>query len=233
MKVSYGTREIQFTHIVNPRLKHAYIAVDFHDGVILKSPAVDEAQAGRMVLKKAAWIIEKLKLVAREPQGDIVSGSRLLYLGRKYYTQIIQDPTVSTVRVTFNHSAFKIQVPPNQPDKQTEQTHIEQKLAEFYRQKASEKLTPRISHWQQITGLTPKDIQFRQLKKSWGSSTPKHTLIFSIEVVKLPFSLIDYIIVHELCHLKHPGHDRRFRREVAKYLPTYKELETRINRMKC
>ncbi|MDQ1351898.1 MAG: hypothetical protein QG657_2204, partial [Acidobacteriota bacterium] len=192
--------------------------------------AVDEAQAGRMVLKKAAWIIEKLKLVAREPQGDIVSGSRLLYLGRKYYTQIIQNPAVSTVRVTFNHSAFKIQVPPNQPQKQT---HIEQKLTEFYRQKAIEKLTPRISYWIQITGLTPKSITFRKLNKSWGSCTPKHNLIFNIEVVKLPFTLIDYIIVHELCHLIHPGHDRGFRREVAKYLPAYKELETRINEMKC
>jgi len=45
-------------------------------------------------------------------------------------------------------------------------------VAEFYHQKASEKLTPRISHWQQITGLTPKDIQSRELKKSWGSYTP-------------------------------------------------------------
>lgn len=229
MKVTYGNREIQFNHIVNPRLKHAYISVDSHDGVILKSPAVDEAQANRMVLKKARWILEKLKIVAGQPRDNIVSGSRLPYLGRNYYTQVITNPTISTVHVTFNHSTFKIHVPPNLPQIQT---HIEQKLAEFYRKKTIEKLTPRISHWIQITGLKPKNIKFRKLNKRWGSCTREQTLIFNIEAVKLPFSLIDYIIVHELCHLIHQGHDKPFRREIAKHLPNYKELEIRINNMK-
>lgn len=226
MKVSYGDRDIHFTHIVNGRLKHPYITVDYHNGVILKSPAADEAQAGRMVLKKAAWIIDKLKLVAPQPQSDIVSGSRLPYLGRNYYTQVIPDPTVTATQVTFNYSSFKILVPPDQPAKQT---HIEQKLAEFYRQKALEKINPRLFHWIQITGLQPKAIKFRKLNKRWGSCTRNHTIIINIEAVKLPFSLIDYIIVHELCHLVHPRHNHAFHREVAKYLPTYRELETQIN----
>ena len=163
-----------------------------------------------------------------EPHGDIVSGSRIPYLGRKYYTQIIKDAAVSTVQVKFNHSTFKILVPPGLPEIQS---HIRQKIINFYRQKAIEKITPRINYWIQITGLKPKNIKFRKLTKRWGSCTPDQVVILNIESVKLPFSLIDYIIVHELCHLIHPVHDSKFRREIAKYLTNYNELETHLNQI--
>ena len=83
--VKYGTQEIQFDHIVDKALKHAYITVDFYEGVVLKSPPISQEKAKEAVYKKGKWVLEKLKLVERIPQGKIVSGSRLLYLGRRYY----------------------------------------------------------------------------------------------------------------------------------------------------
>lgn len=67
------------------------------------------------------------------------------------------------------------------------------------------------------------------MHNSINSSAP----IGNIEAVKLPFSLIDYLIVHELCHLRHPNHSKAYRQELAKYLPQYHQLDDRLTQMKC
>ena len=63
LAVKYGTQEIQFYHIIDNALKHAYITVDFYEGVSLKSPSIGEEKAKEAVYKKGKWILEKLKLV--------------------------------------------------------------------------------------------------------------------------------------------------------------------------
>jgi predicted metal-dependent hydrolase len=72
--VKYGTQEITFTHLIDDRLKNAYLTVDFYEGVILKSPSIDDSRAKEAVYRKGRWILEKLKLVERIPQGEIITG---------------------------------------------------------------------------------------------------------------------------------------------------------------
>jgi len=227
--VQYGTQEIQYSHVIDTALKHAYITVDFYEGVILKSSAISEAKAKDAVQKKGKWILEKLKLVERVPQGKIVTGSRLLYLGRRYYVQVIEDATVRRASVVFNHSKFKITVNPSVTDR----THsIEKALERFSREKAKLKISPRIEKWSQTTGLTPSGYKFRKLAKRWGSCTNTNEIIINYDAIKLPFTVIDYIIVHELAHIKHRHHSKEFNKEVAKFIPNWKELHERLCGMK-
>jgi predicted metal-dependent hydrolase len=234
MKTHYGRKEITFHHRIDPALTHAYITVDFNEGVILKSPPLDPGRAEAIVRKKAPWILGKLKLVAHQPQGDIVTGTRILYLGRNYYTRIIRDPGAAAgvvkAGVEFNHSSFNVYLDPfvSQP-----QEAVIRAFDDFYRRKAVEKIEPRVRHWSRITGLDPEGLRFRRLSKRWGSCTKSGEIIINIYAVKLPYYLIDYIIVHELCHLLHKGHGNAFWREVEKYLPSYPELEKQISIMQC
>jgi predicted metal-dependent hydrolase len=230
MNVQYGKKEITFSHRVNPGLKHAYITVDFNEGVILKSPPLEEDRAAVLVRKKAPWIIEKLKLVAREPQGDIVTGTRILYLGRKYYTKVIKDTGTVGAFVTFNYSTFNVYVNPCLPHPQET---INKAFEKFYRRKSVEKIVPRVRQWVGATGLHPGGLKFRKFSKRWGSCTRTNEIIINIDAVKLPFSLIDYIVVHELCHLEHKGHSKAFWKEVEKYIPAYRELENRLSGLRC
>ena len=227
--VKYGTREIQFEHIMDNALKHAYITVDFYDGVILKSPPVNEIKAKEAVYKKGKWILDKLKLVERIPQGNIISGSRLLYLGRRYYVEIVQDTSVKTALVKFNHSKFTIKVNPDIVDTESA---IKEALENFAREKAVLKITPRIKTWSQTTGLTPTGIKFRKLAKRWGSCSKTNEVIINFDAVKLPFTLIDYIVAHELVHIKHKHHSKGFHKELAKFIPDWKVLDDRLCGMK-
>lgn len=229
LAVKYGTQEIQFIHIVDNALKHAYITVDFYEGVSLKSPTINEEIAKEAVYKKGKWILEKLKLVERLPQGKIITGSRLLYLGRRYYVDVIQDASIRKATVKFTHSKFEVRVNPDLPDRESVITDA---LESFTREKAIVKITPRIKRWAQTTGLTPTDMKFRKLDKRWGSCTKANEVIINFDAVKLPFTLIDYIVVHELAHIKHRDHSNDFYKEIAKFIPEWKVLDAKLCGMK-
>ncbi len=220
--VQYGTRQIPYSHIIDNTLKNAYITVDFYKGVILKSPPISEDEASDAIQKKGRWILEKLKLVERIHQGEIITGSRLLYLGKRYYIQVIQDTSISKTTVSFNESRFTIHLNPNIPERNKT---IEEVMDTFLREKAKLKITPRINKWSQTTGLIPTKISFRRLDKRWGSCTPAHEIIINSDAIKLPFTLIDYIIVHELAHIKHKHHSKEFDKEVAKFIHDWKNLD--------
>ncbi len=227
-KVQYGKTEIEFRHRVNPDLKNAYITVDFYEGVVLKSPPISKKEAAGLVLKKASWIIEKLKLVSQIPAGDIVTGSRLLYLGKRYYVKVVESDQVKSAMANFCYSRFSIEINPSIVGRQMA---IKRALKEFYLKKAVEKITARINKGQNQTGLKPRAIKFRTQDKRWGSCTKYNEIILNKDAVKLPFSLIDYIVVHELCHILHKDHSREFWKEVGKYLPEYKELDEMVGGM--
>lgn len=84
---------------------------------------------------------------------------------------------------------------------------------------------PRLRKLSKQTGLTYHDARVMKLEKRWGSCTPTNTIILNINVVKLPYSLIDYVVVHELCHTKVKNHSKEFWAELSKHLPDWKALD--------
>lgn len=223
--IKYGKKEIVFSHEINDCLNDAYISVDTKEGVILKSPPISEDKAKELVRKKAAWIVKKLKLVHSPDQEEIVTGSRLPYLGKSLYTQIIVDDEIPEVKVFFDQSLIKIFI--NSAIENKDQA-IRLALEEFYRNRAAERIVPRVKKWIKTTKLEPVDYKFRKLNKRWGSCTKDNVVLLNYDAVKLPYSIIDYIIVHELCHLRVKKHSKEFWSLVSRYVPNHKELEEKI-----
>ncbi|MCX6235006.1 MAG: SprT family zinc-dependent metalloprotease [Bacteroidetes bacterium] len=226
-EVQYGDRTIQYSIQERNGLKSHYIVVEKNHGVILKGAPISGEQADKYVLKKARWILDKLNLVESVKEGDIVTGSRILYLGKKYYTEVYFNDSIEATKIEFNHSRFRITT----SGKNT-QVDIHKALDEFFRGKAAEKITPRMEKWSEKTGLKYGLLHFRKQTKRWGSCTPRNNIVINTEAIKLPFSLIDYLIVHELCHVKYKDHSKAFWVEVGKYLRNRKELDGRMKGMK-
>lgn len=226
-EVLYGDRMIHYSIQERNGLKSHYIVVEKNHGVILKGAPLSEDQADKYILKKARWILDKLNLVESVKEGDIVTGSRILYFGKKYYTEVYFNDSISETKIEFNHSRFRITT----SGKDT-QRDIQQALDYFFREKAAEKITPRVEKWSERTGIKYGLLHFRKQTKRWGSCTPQNNIMINTEAIKLPFSLIDYLIVHELCHVKYKHHSKAFWAEVAKYLRNYKELDDRMRGMR-
>lgn len=223
-EVNYGSRTIEYAIEKKSGLKSHYISVDKNHGVVLKGEAVDEETAKKLILKKARWIINKQALVQAIGVDDIVTGSRLPYLGRKYYTEVFVDESHDRVTVEFNESKFKFTV----PSKDIDQTILRETLGEFYREKAKEKIIPRLKKWSSKTGFGYNELKFQFLQKRWGSCTPSNNIVINIDAIKLPFTLIDYLLVHELVHTVEKNHSKKFWALLSKHMPDYQELDKKM-----
>ncbi|GAB4044427.1 M48 family metallopeptidase [Spirosoma jeollabukense] len=224
--ISYGDRNISYTVQHCPDSQAHYVSVSRDEGVVLKGPRLPEPQADKLVLKKARWILSKLELVRAINVADVVTGSRIAYLGKYYYTEVVLDATLEKTHIDFNQSRFRIQVNPTTDC----QPVINQALDSFFRAKAHEKLTVRVRQWSVKTGLPYQELKFRQMSKRWGSCTSSDTIILNPDLIKLPYTLIDYVIVHELCHTKVKSHAKEFWAELSRHMPNWKELDERLSR---
>ncbi len=228
LNVQYGNTTIEYTFLPKQGLTSHYISVQKDSGVVLKGCPVSIEKAQALILKKARWIIDKLQLVEAIGFDDIVTGSRIQYLGRKYYVEVFVNNELSSILIEFTESKFKISLPKSLDS----QEKLKQAFEDFFRKKAFEKITPRIKKWSKRTGLPFNEAKIRKLEKRWGSCTPSNNIFINIDAIRLPFSLIDYLIVHELVHTKFKNHSKEFWAELSKHIPNWKELDDKMYGMK-
>jgi len=227
--VQYGNRIIEYVFLVKPELKAHYVTVEKNKAVVLKGKAVSESKANSLVLKKARWIINKLALVESIHESDIVTGSRIQFLGKKYYVQILFSDTTHKPLIHFNQSKFTITLPENLTNMQKT---IKSALDDYYRIQAKESLIPRIEKWSVKTRLKYNKLKFLKFEKRWGSCTHDNTVLINYLAIKLPYSLIDYLIVHELCHTIEKSHSKSFYSLVSKHVHNWKFLDDKMAAMK-
>lgn len=95
----------------------------------------------------------------------------------------------------------------------------------FYKKEIQKILPMRVEEFSKKMQLFPTSISFRKNKRTWGSCNFKNGLNFNILLMKFPIEVMDYVIVHELAHIKHKNHSKDFWNLVAVYCPNYKEIE--------
>jgi predicted metal-dependent hydrolase len=226
--VQYGHKTIEYTLDVKEGLKSHYISVEKGVGVILKGKSIPAEHAEKLILKKAKWILDKLELVQSIGDEDIVTGARIQYLGRKYYVELIIDERLQVIDIDFTESKFKVTL----PTRLNNQVALKVTFENFIRIKAKERIEPIIKKWSKSTGLEYANLKFMKLEKRWGSCTPANTIIINYNAIKLPFSLIEYLVVHELVHTKIKSHSKEFWAELSKHIVNWKELDEKMYGMK-
>lgn len=102
-----------------------------------------------------------------------------------------------------------------------QEEQIKMLVERFYRQKASEIIHDRLEHFNTHYGLAYQKVSFRNQKTRWGSCSPQGNLNFNWRLVLAPIEVLDYVVVHELCHLIHMNHSAQFWSVVAQTLPDH------------
>ncbi len=96
---------------------------------------------------------------------------------------------------------------------------------QFYKEKTPILVNSLVEKWAFLMGVTPRNITFRKTKRRWGSCSHKAELSFTLTLAQLPLEAIEYIVIHELSHIRHPHHQRAFWNHVSEYMPHYKLQE--------
>jgi len=222
--IEYGTKSIAFDIERKISLKNTYINVDT-DGVLVKTnDTTTIEQINEMVSNKSAWISKKLDIFkAIAINKDISTGSRLYYMGKSYYVEMIEDETAEIITINFTHSQFHITTPRKYSD-----VELNNAIEYFYKQKAIEKIIPLTKKWAKKMEVFPEHISFRYSKNRWGSCSSTNRISFNYHLVKLSSSLIEYVVIHELAHITFENHSKEFWKLVHKHLPDYKIKEEKI-----
>lgn len=207
----------QYIHIVNPKLKHIYLSFDNEGNLVIKSPKVSWKQIEQLLLKKASWINTVREKIQKKKGKALDFNSVLeLYFMGKAYPLTLTPHSKKRVKLNFDGSTFTLYY--HTYDETLFQTHIDR----FYKQEAQKQIPSRVAHWAEKMSLSPADIRFRKTKRQWGSCSSKNVLSFNTMMLKLPEDVIQYIIIHELAHIRHKHHQKSFWQLVEAYLPQYK-----------
>ena len=219
--MQYGQTTIEWHFQLDTSLKRHYVTVERGRPVLLRGPQVDESEQEALVLRRARWIREKLVQVnlpiANHP---IVTGSRLRYAGRTYFTEVRYTADIPKPKLTFTASRFIV----DNPDGASILPEALMPLLDrFYRERANEKLLVRVRHWQRETGLLATGARIRHFPNRWASCDANNILEFNPRVMELPASVQDYVIIHELCHTVEKNHTKAFWALVASHVPNWKK----------
>lgn len=218
-RLQYGETIIEWQFQPDLKLKRHYVTVERGRPVLLRGPLVGEAEQEALVRRRARWIREKLALVSQPQKFEaIVTGCRLRYCGRTYFTEVRHTPELARPRLTFTASRFIIEHPNGASIQQNQLAPI---LEGFYRERAQEKLLARVRHWERETGLRANGARTHHFQSRWASCNTYNVLEFHPRVMELPARVQDYAIVHELCHTQEKNHTKAFWALVTRHMPDW------------
>ena len=178
-----------------------------------------ESDINRFVESKQNWIREKLAIVKNtNSKFEQIIKYRKFLLYANEYSVLMGD--VKKVEVNDN---FQIIIP-----KKTEPDKVLKTLKNWYKKVAKNILSDRLEFIENRVKLKSSMFRICDAKGKWGSCNSKGVVSLNWRIIMLPPRVIDYVIVHELCHLVEMNHSKNFWGLVSKFLPNYSELKKQI-----
>jgi predicted metal-dependent hydrolase len=225
--INYGKEPLAFNILYVVR-KTIEIAVYPDTSVIVKAPFnTDLEEIKKRVLKHAGWIkkqiISFMQFAPRTPQRNYVGGETHLYLGKQYRLKIKAN---THDEIKLKNGYFWIYTKnPTSPIK------IKNLLTNWYMNKAKIKFRQSLEkHWLVFKkfAISKPELYVRLMKTRWGSLSQNGKLILNRDLIRAPLECIDYVVIHELCHLIHCHHSTSFYRLMEKILPDWKKQKYKL-----
>ncbi|MCJ8275321.1 MAG: M48 family metallopeptidase [Bdellovibrionales bacterium] len=176
----------------------------------------------KFLLEKQTWIQKCLdeaqSFREKYPPKRFIPGEEYPYLGKSYSLKILQ---FAKPRIEFKDNDL-IFYGPKAPDELTVQdrkTYFEI-LKKSYIKVAKKLMTQRVEHYSEKMQLFPTGLSFRRQKTLWGGGSPEDRISLNCKLIIAPLGVIDYVVVHELSHIRHKNHSKRFWALVEKHVDT-------------
>lgn len=219
-QLSYADRETLAIH-VHPDLRVTVEAP-------LSSAFTDIEQRLR---KRAAWILRQQQNFRRYsfdiPPRQYVSGETHRFLGKQYQLKVLQSENEKEyVKMDREHILVGVR------DK-SDRAQVKKQLTNWYRQRAHEIFCERVEVWFprfERYGIPRPEVIVRQMRSQWGSCSVRGKMNLNLKLVMVPKQFIDYVIVHELCHLIEHNHSSSFYALMSKIMPDWEEKRESLNK---
>ena len=219
LKFDYGSRIITFNLIYRKR-KTMSIEVETTGEVTVIVPVGTATEdVIEKVKSRAGWIVSKhyeSKFINdTKIEREAVSGESYMYLGRNYSLDIRVDENIDNISVKLFQGKFVVNTYTKDEDL------IKKAMENWYREKTLAKVKERVSYYSSYFNDEVTTVKVKEQKKRWASCTSKNELLFNWRCVMAPVFVLDYIVVHEMCHMEYKNHSKDFWNRVYAVMPDY------------
>ena len=204
------------------RTKSAEITIEDEVVNVIVPNSLTETQIRRLITKRLVWI--KKTLVAQAKAGkpkviEYVNGEAFPYLGKNYRLKIEKGE-----RPAAKLNSGYLWVTANSTE------DVKEAIKQWYFRLAKKRLAEKTTRFSVILGVSPRSVSIKDFKKKWGSCSKNGDIAYNWKVIMASNNLVDYVVIHELCHLKELNHSARFWRLLDRHKPDWRECKELLRR---
>ena len=229
-KVKYGSSVIEYSVTHSDRVT---LAIEVYPDMSIKVVAPRKASLRiirEKVLKRARWIRKQQRyfeeFLPRTPKREYVSGESHYYLGKRYILRVRKAASMS-VKLKGADLTVSVRNP-------QDVSLVKQVLAGWYfahaQRRFQDSILSAVTHFRSYSLGMPQ-LVIRRMSRRWGSCTPSGRIILNPEIIKAPGKCIDYVVIHELCHLIHHNHGRAFYELQNKVIPGWEKWKLKLEKV--
>ncbi|MDF0750853.1 M48 family metallopeptidase [Marinobacter sp. 71-i] len=228
----YGDRAFRYHLCYLPGHKKASIKVYVHPNSQVQVDAPEGA--GLPAIKaavqcRARWILKHLDDIEVRTRyvhpRQWVSGESMLYLGRRYVLKVIPDPEKPRVTCKLIGGQLRVQGEKVSPER------IQKAVRQWYRDQAEDVFQRRLDLMTERLPWTKTAPPWRivEMQTQWGSCSPEGAVLLNPHLAKAPTRAIDYVLLHELCHLEEHNHSSRFYGLLDRFMPEWRAIKEHLD----
>ena len=215
--------ELVFSVKRSTRRRTVGVTVERDKSLIAHLPqevALDEAT--ELITSKLLWVHQKLAEQGESAHEDVfrvpefVDGEGFHLLGKHYRLKLVDVPKIATGVPSVRFEGDRLLL------RREQVASGGKRIAEYYTRAAHPYLNETVQRWKRIVGVEPgRFVQIMDLGYRWGSCSADGTLNFHWRIMQLPPRIIEYLVVHELVHIRIPNHSEKFWRTLRSIIPDY------------
>ncbi len=175
------------------------------------------------VEKKSGWVRKRLTLNREKqkklPAREFNPGEKLLYLGAEHTLEVCERRSAG---VACERGKIIVSIRPGIPST-VRGPFIRRQLVTWYANMALKKIEERVTHYMSIIGVKPRSVRIKALRSRWGSCSTRGGVNFAWNIILAPEPVLDYLVIHELCHLVRHDHSAEYWKLVASFIPEHLE----------
>lgn len=234
--VHFGNRKINYSVVRSARRKKTIaLLIEPSGKVVLRAPLnTPGSKLSDIVRSKAEWIIRKQRSLSETlypAEKGYVSGESFPYMGRHIRLEIIDSPEQMEPVVRMNRDRLEVYFYRTNRDGEYSE-EIKLAITRWYREQAAREIPERVKIYSEKMGLTDVVALIRNQEKRWGSCNAKGVIRLNWRIIMMPMSILDYVVVHELCHIRHRNHLKEFWKYMGMIMPDYELRKERL-RVEC
>jgi predicted metal-dependent hydrolase len=202
----------------NKRRKTISLHIQEDGKIVVNAPyRTPKWEIEKFIEEKQSWIVKKIsekERSIRKAEKEFVPGEEFLYLGESYPLEI-QDTHHGEHPLKLSFGRFVL-----------DEHHAKEArglFIQWYKKEARARIIERIDYYSHRLHLFPKGIKITSAKYRWGSCSRDNRLCFSWRIIMASLSIIDYILIHELVHIKEKNHSKRFWNDLESIIPDYRK----------